>query len=290
MADTPEIRFEHVGRTYQGRAGATEALKSVDFSVGKNEFVSLVGPSGCGKSTALMLMAGLEKPDYGTVAIEGQLVSQPSDRVGIVFQDATLLPWKSVMDNVLYPARIRGIPVKQIEPAAAALLELMGLDRFRNRLPHELSGGMRQRVGICRALAYSPRILLLDEPFSALDALTRDEMNLLLLEITERLNQTVVLITHSVSEALLLSDRVLVMSSRPGRIVADITVPFSRPRSSASVLHSAAFRQLEDQIRNLIAGRELHDTARTPGAVFRRRLENFRQQIHNESTSPILHD
>ncbi|WP_084652055.1 ABC transporter ATP-binding protein [Ottowia thiooxydans] len=279
MADTPEISFRHVGRTYQGRTGTTEALQRIDLSIARHEFVALVGPSGCGKSTALMLMAGLDQADAGIVEIEGQPVTEPSDRVGIVFQDATLLPWKNVMENVLYPARIRGIPVQQVEPQAIALLELLGLERFRDRLPHELSGGMRQRVGICRALAYSPRILLLDEPFSALDALTRDEMNLLLLELTESLSQTVVLITHSIQEALLLSDRVLVMSARPGRIVADIAVPFERPRRPPEVLHSQEFRQLESQIRDLISGHEPGNAVRTPNPLFRQRLESFRQQI-----------
>ncbi|WP_354448045.1 ABC transporter ATP-binding protein [Ottowia thiooxydans] len=287
MAETPEISFRHVGRTYRGRSGYTEALQHIDLSIAQNEFVSLVGPSGCGKSTALMLMAGLDQPDSGQVEVEGKKVIEPSDRVGIVFQDATLLPWKSVMENVLYPARIRGIPVKRVEPQAAALLELLGLERFKDRLPHELSGGMRQRVGICRALAYSPRVLLLDEPFSALDALTRDEMNLLLLELTESLRQTVVLITHSIQEALLLSDRVLVMSARPGRIIADISVPFERPRRPADVLHSPDFRHLEAQIRDLISGHEPGSSARTPNALFRQRLESFRQQIQTQTQNIV---
>ncbi|MGB3068371.1 MAG: ABC transporter ATP-binding protein [Ottowia sp.] len=285
MAEVPEISFHRVGRIYDGRAANTEALREVDLAIERHEFVALVGPSGCGKSTALMLMAGLDQADSGHVEIGGQPVIEPSGQVGIVFQDATLLAWKSVIENVLYPARIRGIPLERVKPQAAALLELLGLERFRDRLPHELSGGMRQRVGICRALAYSPRILLLDEPFSALDALTRDEMNLLLLQLTESLRQTVVLITHSIQEALLLSDRVLVMSARPGRIVADIAVPFQRPRQPSDILHSQDFRRLETQIHDLIAGHEPGDTVRAPNALFHHRLERFRQQIGNQDVT-----
>lgn len=285
MAEVPEISFHRVGRIYEGRAANTEALREVDLTIERHEFVALVGPSGCGKSTALMLMAGLDQADSGHVEIGGQPVTEPSGQVGIVFQDATLLAWKSVIENVLYPARIRGIPLARVKPQAAALLELLGLERFRDRLPHELSGGMRQRVGICRALAYSPRILLLDEPFSALDALTRDEMNLLLLQLTESLRQTVVLITHSIQEALLLSDRVLVMSARPGRIVADIAVPFQRPRQPSDILHSQDFRRLETQIHDLIAGHAPGDTVRAPNALFRHRLERFRQQIGNHDAT-----
>ncbi len=274
---SPAINLRHVNKTYHGKGKRTEALHGLDLVVGQNEFVSIVGPSGCGKSTALMLMAGLDVVDAGVVQVAGRQVTRPDDRIGIVFQDPTLLPWKSVIENVLYPARIRGIAIETVHEQAVALLELLGLEKFHDRLPHELSGGMRQRVSICRALTYSPDILLLDEPFSALDALTREEMNQLLLAITESLRRTVVLITHNISEALLLSDRVLVMSARPGRIIEDLAVPFDRPRNISEGPVAQEFRYLKEHIRRIIAGTRHSAETQLSSDVFKQRLDRLKE-------------
>jgi NitT/TauT family transport system ATP-binding protein len=195
---------------------------------------------------------GLEKATSGDIAVGGQRVLGPVPSLGIVFQDPTLLPWKSALENILYPARIRRLPLEPVRQKALEMLELVGLGGFENSKPRELSGGMRQRVALCRALVYEPRLLLLDEPFSALDAITREEMNKLLADIWDRVQTAALLVTHSLSEAILLSDRILVMSNRPSRIIADIAVPFPRPRS-VGLLDTAEFTVLSRQLRHLIA-------------------------------------
>ena len=224
------VRIDRVEKTYAGRQGPVRAVASASVEVGRGEFVSLLGPSGCGKSTLLMMIAGLEKPTGGSIVLDGRPVTEPRRDIGIIFQDATLLPWKSALENVLFPVRILKLPLPEYRERAHALLAMVGLDGFADKKPSELSGGMRQRVAICRALIHDPSILLMDEPFSALDAITRDQMNAALAEIMEKTGKTVVFVTHSIREAAFLSDRVLVMGGRPSRIILDLAMPFPRPR------------------------------------------------------------
>jgi NitT/TauT family transport system ATP-binding protein len=230
--DTPaSIRFAGVGQVFDTDSGPLEALRGVDFSVDRHEFVAVLGPSGCGKSTLLRIIAGLLTPTSGTVEVFGVPVTRPRDDIGIVFQKPTLLPWASVEDNVVFPVRHKTGRVSGADrDRARTILATVGLEGFEKRLPDELSGGMQQRVGIARALFMDPDILLMDEPFSALDALTREEMGFELLRIWEARPKTVVFITHSISEAVLLADRVVVMSARPGAIIEDSPVPLDRPR------------------------------------------------------------
>jgi NitT/TauT family transport system ATP-binding protein len=248
---TPEIELVALSKQYGRGKDAIAAVAEVNLSIGSNEFVSLLGPSGCGKSTLLMMLAGLVRPSSGTVRIEGKEVDGPRRDNGIVFQHSVLLPWRTVLDNVLLPIEMMQEDVKLYLPRALALLDTAGIVDFKDRLPRELSGGMRQRAGICRALIHDPSVLLMDEPFSALDALTRDEMNLELLKIWDRDRKTVVFVTHSISEAVFLSDRVAVMSKRPGRIVADIAIPLARPRQ-LEVQDTPACNELRAGLRRLI--------------------------------------
>jgi NitT/TauT family transport system ATP-binding protein len=215
-----------------------DALSDVSLQITAGEFVSILGPSGCGKSTLLSIIGGLMTPTQGAVQVLGKRVVGPVTPVGTVFQRDLLLPWRSALDNVLLQAEIRGLPKEQYRGRAMALLDSVGLADFASHLPRELSGGMRQRVAIVRALLHAPPILLMDEPFAALDAITRDEMNLELLRMARPQKDddgdtqtTVIFITHSVEEAVFLSDRVVVLAPRPGRIVEDATVPLSRPRT-----------------------------------------------------------
>lgn len=247
----PEIDLAGVSKSYgQGR----EVVRAVDnFSLGirHKEFVSVLGPSGCGKSTLTLMIAGLVKPTKGSISIQGREVDGPRRTNGIVFQNPVLLPWLTITDNVLLPIELMGENVEAYRAHAAELLEIAGIADFADRLPRELSGGMRQRAGICRALIQHPTVLLMDEPFSALDAMTRDEMNFELLRIWERDRKTVVFITHSISEAIFLSDRVVVMSRRPGRLIEDIVVPLPRPRT-IEMQETSQFLQLRARVRELI--------------------------------------
>ncbi len=226
----PLVRIDRVEKTYAGRKGPVRAVASASLEVGQGEFVSLLGPSGCGKSTLLMMIAGLETPTGGSILLGNRPVTEPRRDIGIIFQDATLLPWKSALENVLFPARILKLPLPRYRERAHELLAMVGLGGFEDKKPSELSGGMRQRVAICRALIHDPAILLMDEPFSALDAITRDQMNAALAEIMERTGKTVVFVTHSIREAAFLSDRVVVMGGRPSHLILDLAMPFPRPR------------------------------------------------------------
>jgi NitT/TauT family transport system ATP-binding protein len=219
-----------VAKTYATRSGPVHAVAQASFTAKSGEFISLLGPSGCGKSTLLMMMAGLETPSAGELTLAGAPVTGPRRDTGVIFQDATLLPWKSTLDNVLFPIEILKLSRKDYRDRAQELLLRVGLGGFENKRPHELSGGMRQRVAICRALVHDPQVLLMDEPFSALDAITRDQMNVVLSELLERYRKTVIFVTHSIREAVYLSDRVLVMGGRPSSIILDMPVPFQRPR------------------------------------------------------------
>ncbi len=224
------VVLSDVQKTYFASQGDVDALGPISFSMAPGETLSVVGPSGCGKSTLLRVIAGLDDFTSGAVTVAGQAVSQPITDVGIVFQRDLLLDWRTVIDNVLLPAELKKIDLVAARRRAQQLLTELGVADFAARFPWELSGGMRQRVAIARALLCNPSMLLLDEPFSALDALTRDQMNVTLQQVQANANVTTLLITHSILEAVYLSDRVIVMSARPGRVLDDIRVPFARPR------------------------------------------------------------
>jgi NitT/TauT family transport system ATP-binding protein len=222
------VVVDSVGKTY---ATGVEAIRQARFTVLPGEFLSLLGPSGCGKSTLLMMIAGLLAPTRGRIRVDGAEVRGPRPDVGIVFQSPVLLPWRTVLDNVLLPVEMLRRPRADYEGRARALLAMARVDDFAAKLPHELSGGMKQRVAICRALVHDPALLLMDEPFSALDALTRDQMGLELLRLWDLQKKTVVFVTHSIREAVFLSDRVLVMTPRPATVGFETEVKLPRPRT-----------------------------------------------------------
>jgi len=245
-----------VRKTFATSSGVVEAVAGVSFTIEEGEFVSILGPSGCGKSTLLMMLAGLETPSAGRIEIDAAPVTGPRREVGLVFQDATLLPWLSARENVLFPVRMMRLGEAAYRDRADALLAMVGLAGFEAKRPRELSGGMRQRVALCRALIHDPPLLLMDEPFSALDAITRDGMAEVLLDLWERdhapgRRRTGVFITHAIREAVLLSDRVLVMTRRPAVVVADVRVPFARPRAPG-VQDSAEFNAICAELRGMI--------------------------------------
>jgi NitT/TauT family transport system ATP-binding protein len=255
------IELHNVSRSFRSRDGdEILALEDVSLAIGRNEFVTLVGPSGCGKSTLLRIVAGLILPTGGVAAIDGEAIRAPRDETGMVFQSPTLLPWASVLDNVLFPLRMMGRMARDSAERARELIRLVGLEGFEQKSPRELSGGMQQRVAICRALIHEPQVLLMDEPFGALDALTREEMTLELLRIWETRPKTIVFVTHSIPEAVLLADRVVVMSARPGRIAEIIDVPLERPRSFDSE-GQPEFQRRTHRIRELIFGSRLKRAA-----------------------------
>jgi NitT/TauT family transport system ATP-binding protein len=245
------IAAESLGKVFGTRAGPIEALRDVRFSIRSGEFISILGPSGCGKSTLLMLLAGLEKASFGGVTIAGKRVEEPYAKAGIVFQDATLMPWRNALDNVLFPIAMTGRPLARYRARAEELLTLVGLSDATQLRPRQLSGGMRQRVALCRSFIDDPLILFLDEPFSALDAISRDEMSQVFLDLWDRHHKTAVFVTHSVREAALLSDRVLVMAKNPGHIIADVRVDFPRPRDF-SLSTSISFNRLCERLRELV--------------------------------------
>jgi NitT/TauT family transport system ATP-binding protein len=243
------VEVAEVSKIYRnGTTEAVEAVSSVSFSVPRGQFVAILGPSGCGKSTLLMMVGGLESVTAGRIAVDGSPMTRPRTSIGVMFQDSTLLPWKSALDNVLFPIRVLKRPLDSYRDTARQLLERVGLDEFAQKKPHELSGGMRQRVAICRALVYDPELLLMDEPFSALDAITRDEMNELLLDLWQQYTKTALFVTHSIRVAVFLADRVLVMARRPSTIVEDLTIPFARPRPMA-IGESREFNEICGHLR-----------------------------------------
>ena len=216
------------------------ALENVDLTVRQGEFISLVGPSGCGKTTLLKMLSGLLPVTAGEIELDGRPVDGPRFDVGMVFQAPTLLPWRNIRGNVMLPVEVRKLDRKVYGERADELLDMVGLKGFEDRYPSELSGGMQQRAGICRALVHNPGVLLMDEPFGALDAMTREFMNIELLRIWRESGKTVVLVTHSIPEAVFLSDRVVVMSPRPGRIVDVVDVDMPRPRELGMMQSDAA--------------------------------------------------
>lgn len=246
----PELIVRNVTKTFPTRTGNTNALKDVNFDVREGEFVCLVGPSGCGKSTLLNLIAGLEKPDRGEILLDGQEVLAPGpDRV-VIFQEGALFPWMSVLENVEYGLKLRGAGAKEREAIALEFLNLVHLDKFAHSFIHELSGGMRQRVAIARGLILEPRILLMDEPFAALDTQTRDLLVEELRAIWSELENTVFFVTHNVREAVYLGDRVILLSFRPGKVKNIFSIPVPRPRDPDDP-------KLEQIVRSIVE--ELHD-------------------------------
>jgi len=231
--------------------GEVEAIRQLSFDVADGEFLSLLGPSGCGKSTLLMMIAGLIDPSAGEIRIKDAKVAGPRREVGVVFQSPVLLPWRTVLQNVLFPIELLKLPRRQYEPRAMDLLRMAKIDEFSGLLPRQLSGGMRQRVAICRALVHDPSILLMDEPFSALDAITRDEMAVELQRIWQANRKTVIFVTHSIREAAFLSDRVLVMARRPATIIDELPIDLPRPRAIA-MTEDEAFNRLVRHLRNAI--------------------------------------
>lgn len=249
-AGATALAFSDISHRYEKRGQASLlALNDIKLELKAGEFVAIVGPSGCGKTTLLRLAAGLMQPSEGTVAIHGQRVQVPREDVSMIFQDAVMLPWFTVIDNVTLPLRIRGADMSAARAQAQQLLESVGLGDFAQAYPKELSGGMRQRAAIVRALITKPKLLLMDEPFGALDALTREQMNLTLARIAEESGATVLLITHSISEAVFLADRVIVMTARPARIADDIAVPLAHPRTSLT-LRQPQFQALVENVRS----------------------------------------
>jgi len=247
----PLIGMRAAAKTYETQTGALRALDGVDLDIADGEFVSIVGPSGCGKSTLLRMLAGLDDCEEGELTLEGKRIDGPSRDVGVVFQAANLLPWLTVRQNVELPTRVGGKHAPG-EVRVDDLLEMTGLADFGARYPYELSGGMQQRAGICRALVRNPRTLLMDEPFGALDALTRERMNLELQRIWQANGKTVILITHSISEAIFLADRVVVMSARPGRVLCDLKVDIPRPRGFDTIISHPEYARLAREIRGLL--------------------------------------
>jgi len=242
------IEARGVRKTYRTAEGEVESLKPIDFQIRAGEFVSVVGPSGCGKSTLMKMVAGLLPKSGGDLLLSGQAVAGPQTNVGIVFQSALLLPWRRVIDNILLQAEIRHLPMAAARERAQQLIEMAGLKGFENKYPWQLSGGMQQRVAILRALLHDPPVLLMDEPFGALDAMTRERMNLELQRIWMAAGKTVLLITHSIPEAIFLSDRVFVMTERPGSIAAVYDIDLPRPRS-LEVMGSERFGDYARQLR-----------------------------------------
>jgi NitT/TauT family transport system ATP-binding protein len=248
------IEIENVSKHFVSRdRDRVAALSNVSISIRRNEFVCLVGPSGCGKSTLLRLVGGLLPVSQGRVMIEGKLVAEPRAETGIVFQSPTLLPWASVLDNVLFPLKMMKRVTPESPARAKSLLRLVGLEGFEGKYPRELSGGMQMRTGICRALVHEPDILLMDEPFGSLDALTREELTLQLMRIWREQPKTVLFVTHSIPESVMLADRVVVLSSRPGRVLEIVPVEVPRPRQFGMEALDE-FQRAASRIRQLIFG------------------------------------
>ncbi len=247
----PILEIQHLSAVFRNENGGLHALNDVNFSIASQAFVILLGPSGSGKSTLLRIMAGLLPATHGSVFYKGHPVTGPSRGLGVVFQKANLMPWRTVLENILLPLELESLPVRSAQEQAQAMIELVGLEGFEYSLPRDLSGGMAQRVAIARALIHDPDVLLLDEPFGALDAMTRERMGLELLRIWQARKKTIFMVTHSISEALFLADRVLVMSPRPGQLRLDLPVPFGRPRQD-DIRYTSEFGELVHRVRSAI--------------------------------------
>ncbi|HEX6325289.1 MAG TPA: ABC transporter ATP-binding protein [Jiangellaceae bacterium] len=232
------------------------AVGDVSFTIEEGEFVAVLGPSGCGKTTILNIVAGFQKQTSGSVRVGGKEVTGPSPERGVVFQSFALFPWKTVLGNVVFGLRMRGVPRRDREPIAQRYLELVGLDGFERKFPHELSGGMQQRLGVARVLANEPAVMLMDEPFASVDAQTRRKLQEDLTAIFEANHPTVFFVTHDIEEAVFLADRVVVLSTRPSRVKEVVTVPLERPRHWRDALESSDYRRTVTYITDMLAGDE----------------------------------
>nr|WP_231751085.1 ABC transporter ATP-binding protein [Mycobacterium sp. NAZ190054] len=257
--DAAAITIENLTVRFSSKRASVTALADVDLQVADGEFVSIAGPSGCGKSTLLKVVAGLTDATSGEVLLRGKQVRGPQRAIGYVFQRAALLEWRSVRKNILLQAEMRGMPRQAAQQRCDELIEMTGLTGFENALPHELSGGMQQRVSLCRALLHQPRVLLMDEPFGALDALTREKMNVELHRIWRETGTTVVLVTHSVAEAVYLANRVVVMSPRPGRIIETLDVELPAEREYAETMERPEFTKVANRVRDLLGSSSAAD-------------------------------
>ena len=247
-AGSVQVRLTGLSVDYPTKQGTLRAVENVDLTIRAGEFVAVLGPSGCGKSTLLRVLAGLLAPSTGEAEIAGTRVAGPRRDVGVVFQDPTLLPWKTVFENLCLPGRIMGLDRAAYTARGRALLKLVGLEAFADYLPHQLSGGMRQRVGIARGLLHDPAVLLMDEPFGALDAMTREAMNLEIQRIWAATKKSILFITHSIPEAVFLADRIAVMSARPGRVVEIVDNDLPRPRS-IEIMSTPVFSERTARLR-----------------------------------------
>lgn len=240
---------------YKGSREGIVALRDFSVNIAVGEFVSILGPSGCGKTTFLKLACGLLRPTSGCITLDGTLIEGPRPDVGVVFQQPTLLQWKTVLDNVLLPARVLGIDRKKSRAKAIELLQLTGLEEFAENYPSELSGGMQQRVGLARGLIHDPRVVLMDEPFGALDAMTREYMAMELQRIWMATQKSIIFITHSIPEAVFLSDRIIILSARPGKVIEEVKVDLPRPRS-IETMADKVFSELCNRLRNVFGSIE----------------------------------
>jgi NitT/TauT family transport system ATP-binding protein len=247
-----DVSLKNIGMIFHTRGNRLVVMESISLEVKPNEFFVVVGQSGCGKTTLLRILQGLTRPTSGTVTIGGQLVTGPATNCGFVFQQDSLYPWRTVFRNVLLGLEIKHVPRREARERAQAMIDLVGLNGFEDHYPHELSGGMRQRVNLARALATDPKILLMDEPFAALDALTRENMQQELLRIVAKAGKTIFFITHQIDEAVLLGDRVAILSSRPGRLREIISIDFERPRHSG-IKQTPEFQEYVSRISHLVA-------------------------------------
>lgn len=244
----PFLRVEYLGMTFRGTEGELEVLRNINFILNEQEFLCVLGPSGSGKSTLLRLITGLLKPTSGRIIFSGK-VQPPS--IGLVFQQANLMPWRNVRQNIALPLEVAGRPKEEIESRVDEMIALIGLDEFGSSWPSQLSGGMAQRVAIARAFIQKPDLLLLDEPFGSLDALTRERMGSELLNLWQKQRTAVIMVTHSISEALLLSDRVLVFTQRPGEVIRDLPVTLARPRAE-ELRYTTGFQKMERSLRGTL--------------------------------------
>ena len=255
------LKISDVTKTFQMGADQVQALRSVNLSIDKGEFVCLIGASGCGKSTLLRIIAGFEQTSSGQVSLYEHAITGPGSDRGMVFQDYALFPWMTVRENISFGPRQKGLAKKYIDEITGEYLNMVGLEKFAGRFPHQLSGGMKQRVAIARVLANECELLLMDEPFGALDALTRESLQQELLEIWARTKVTVIFVTHSVEEAVLLSDRVVVMTAGPGRVEADIAIELARPREVSAIDFNQVRRDITQRLTSHVAPRELKAVA-----------------------------
>ncbi len=251
MEETTKLHIHNVSKIYRSNGDEILAIDEIDLKIKNQEFATILGPSGCGKSTLLRIVAGLIKPTQGVVRLDGKMITSPGQDRGMVFQSYTLFPWLTVKENIQFGLELSGMPKAQKEQMAQEFVEKVGLKGFEKTYPKGLSGGMKQRVAIARALANNPAILLLDEPFGALDAQTRSLMQELLTQVWEELHKTILFVTHDVEEAIFLSDRVFVMTARPGKIKAEIDIPLERPRSY-EIKATESFLNLKKQALALI--------------------------------------